>query len=184
MTRLSVRRRVRAGLISVLFLSSAALLATSSSAAAQPGGKENSCVTVKGVREQTVKYSTIGASTTDPMRKVGDTAVYYDVIYDQSGAVIGDAVGWVTIVEIRKSDGHLLTDYREAVHLPQGTLTDVGIRQDRTGMIAGKWVNFIATGTSGDFAGKNGYRRWRLLPPLSDPPVASQLAGVEIVLCG
>ncbi|WUH89336.1 hypothetical protein OG900_03700 [Streptomyces sp. NBC_00433] len=184
----SASRRTNIVLATALLGCSVAVVSESSAASAAVGlnGRHSSCVSVRGVLEQTVKYDTVGSDIagTPPMQKVGDTAVYTDTIFGSDGSVVGKALGYVTIVAIRPSDGHLLTDYHETVQLPQGTLSDSAKRLDRDGMIAGEWLNFSATGTSGDFAGKVGYRRWRLLPPLSNPPVPSEKAQVEITLCG
>lgn len=153
------------------------------SAAADDSGHGHSCVGVSGLTEQTVKYDFTGPGTA-PMRQIGDTAIYTDTIFGPDGSVVGKALGYVTVVAVRPSDGHLLTDYQETVQLPQGTLRDSGRRLDRDGMIAGQWLHFSATGTAGDFAGKSGFRQWRLLPPLSNPPVPSEKAQVVIKLCG
>ena len=153
------------------------------SAAADNGEAAHSCVSVSGLAEQTVKYDFVGPGTA-PMQQVGDTALYTDTIFGTDGSVVGKALGYVTVVAIRPSDGHLITDYQETVQLPQGTLRDTGRHLDRTAMIAGQWLHFTATGTSGQFAGKHGFRQWRLMPPLSNPPVPSEKAQVVIKLCG
>jgi hypothetical protein len=186
--RLWSARRTRLVLATALLGCSVAAVSESSAAGAAPGhgGRHGSCVSVRGITEQTVKYDTVGSVTADgtPMQQVGDTAVYTDTIFGPDGSVVGKALGYVTIVAVRPGDGHLLTDYQETVQLPQGTLSDTGRRLDRNGMIGGEWLNFTAHGTTGEFAGKHGYRRWRLLPPLSNPPVPSEKAQVEITLCG
>jgi hypothetical protein len=185
----SARRRTHIALATALLGCSVAVVSESSTASAAVGlgGRHTSCVNVRGITEQTVKYDTVGSGadgTSPPMQKVGDTAVYTDTIFGQDGSVVGKALGYVTIVAIRPSDGHLLTNYQETVQLPQGTLSDTGRLLDRNGMIGGKWLDFKASGTGGEFAGKHGYRRWRLLPPLSNPPVPTEIAQVEITLCG
>jgi hypothetical protein len=180
----SPRRRTSLVLALSLFGCSAAAVAVSPTAAGAVGlGHHASCVSVSGVTEQTVKYDTVSTDN-PPMRQIGDTAEYTDTIFGPDGSVVGKALGYVTIVAVRPSDGHLLTDYEETVQLPQGIFSDSAKRLDRNGMIAGEWMHFTAQGTQGAFAGKSGYRRWRLLPPLSNPPVPSEKAQVEIRLCG
>lgn len=187
MAHLSKWSRARSAAVAAVCVVSAATVLATDALAADGGERDkrgkHGCVDVRGVTEQTVKYSTIGTDE-PPMQEVGDTATYYDVIYDENDNIIGDAVGFVTITGRRPSDGHLISDYQEAVHLPQGTFRDSATGIDRNGMIAGEWLHFAAIGTTGEFAGKYGYRRWQLIPPLSDPPIPSQRAAVVIRLCG
>lgn len=175
--------RARSAALVALCVTTTATVMASDAFAADGDRRGNRCVEVGGVTEQTVKYSTVG-SANPPMQQVGDTATYYDVIYDKQDNIIGDAVGFVTITGRRPSDGHLISEYHEAVHLPQGTFRDSATGIDRDGMIAGEWLHLKAIGTGGSFAGKRGYRRWHLIPPLSNPPVPSERAAVVIRLCG
>jgi hypothetical protein len=136
---------------------------------------------ITGVTERTVEFKFIGTPFPDVMAKVGDAVTYRDDIYGPDGEVIGHAIGFSTVIAKRPSDGHLISTYAEAVEIGEDTLRTTAT-VDRTAVIAGGWARFDAIGTGGAFAGLRGTRRWRLAPPLYDPPRPEQHVDMEIVL--
>jgi hypothetical protein len=168
----------------VLAVCTVAGVTASGSLASTPGAKakpkSQACNVINNVTEETVGLYYIG-TTPQRMTEPGDTAVYYDNIYDSvdstSGAIIGHVVGYMTGL-YKLANGDLMTQYSEDVQLADGTIRDSGII-NRASMMQGDAVTFAAVGTSGEYLGQRGYREWQLVPPLS-----SELASVDIQLCG
>jgi len=152
-------------------VSAAAPAAVRASAAA---GRD--CRTVEGLVERTTQAYPVGTAA-QPMQNAGDAVSYYDEIRDADGAVVGHAVGYVTVRERRASDGHLIVFYDESVQLPGGILHDSGV-VDETAVEGGAWARFKAVGTAGGFRGKRGTREWKL------DPAAQLTAFARVVLCG
>lgn len=190
-TRASLAVICGAGIIvgtAVTATSSAHAGAAQPTASARTGGAavrtDGNCIFVgNGVTERTVNFYYVGsAPNPTPIQQVGDTVIYNDDIYDADGTVIGHAVGYVTAVYLQ-SAGHLITEYHETVQLPQGRLTTTGV-MERQAMIAGGTVHLQATGVSGEFAGKYGYRNWALQQPIPNPLTNAEPVVVNIVMCG
>ncbi len=152
----------------------------STPAAAQTGSH---CVTAgAGLSEQTMNYYFTGASATVPVQNVGETLIYHDNIYDADNQVVGHAVGFVSAVYKRPSDGHLMTQYYETVQLPDGSISDSGLN-DRYTIFSGGVAHFHAIGTSGRYLGKTGTRDWQLIPPVAVPPRPDQRGRFTYVMC-
>ena len=133
--------------------------------------------TVVEFTERTVDWKLVGSPVTEAMSRPGDAFTYYDEAYGEDGEVIGHVLGFVTVEEIRESDGHTITRYEEAVALPEGTVRVSGTA-DRQAMLAGETVRFEAVGTGGVYTGLKGVREWYIKGP-AGPDV---LAYVRMVL--
>jgi hypothetical protein len=143
---------------------------------------EADCLTIDGLTEETTDYHYVGESLDVPVQNVGESLIYHDTLYDRQNNVVGNAVGFVSAVYRRPSDGHLMTQYYETVHLPDGSFSDSGIN-DRADIFDGGTAHFDAIGTSGKFLGRKGTREWALLPPIERPPRKDARTSVKIVLC-
>ncbi|MFD7924283.1 hypothetical protein ACFV3R_34410 [Streptomyces sp. NPDC059740] len=164
-------------LASVLFC---ALAFSGSSAAGAPAQRR--CTVIDDLTEATVNHRYVGESLTIPVQHVGESLVYYDDLYDPRGKVVGHAVGFVSGIYQRPSDGHLMTQYYETVKLPDGTFSDSGI-VDRFAMFDGATAHFDVVGTSGKYLGQKGTRDWRFPPPIQHPPKPDTRLQVTIRLC-
>lgn len=117
---------------------------------------------IEDLMEPTLRFESVG--THDVMMEVGDGATFYNEIYDADGNVVGDTVGIVIAISRNPSDGHIITDYTEAINLLGGTLRTNGTA-DRNGFLSGEVICFDMVGTSGRFLGMKGIRECRILPP-------------------
>lgn len=154
---------------------------TAHAASVASGG--SGCVNIENLVERTVNYYYVGSTPNPtPIQQVGDSVIYYDDIYNASGGVIGHAIGYVTAV-YEDSPGHLVTEYHEAVELPQGRLTTTGY-VDRQDLFTGATLHLQAVGLSGEFANKHGYRNWALKQPIPVPLTDAEPVIVTISLCG
>ncbi|MEU4746617.1 hypothetical protein AB0G02_40015 [Actinosynnema sp. NPDC023658] len=127
--------------------------------------------TVIEFTERTVDWKLVGSPVQEAMSRPGDAFTYYDEVYGDGGEVIGHVLGFVTVAEVRAPDGHVITDYEEAVELPDGTIRVSG-RADRADMLAGGTVRFDAVGTSGAYTGLKGTREWYIEGPAGPDVVA------------
>lgn len=169
--------------VAITVCAAAGITASSSSAfgtTLKAKSASQACNTIDNVTEKTVGVYYVG-NTTARMTEPGDTAIYYDNIYDSvdstSGPIIGHAVGYMTGL-YKLANGDLITQYYESVQLPGGELRDSGTL-NRQAMQQGASALFAAVGTSGTYTGQRGYREWQIVPP-----APSQLVSVKIVLCG
>jgi hypothetical protein len=140
------------------------------------------CTVIDNLTEQTMAHDYVGQSQTVPVQNVGESLVYYDNLYDQQNKVVGHAVGFVSGIYKRPSDGHLMTQYYETVELPDGTFSDNGIN-DRLAVFDGGTAHFDAIGTAGKYLGWKGTREWQFLPPITRPPRPDARTSVHIELC-
>lgn len=124
-----------------------------------------SAIVIDNVTEKTVHYNYIGHNEPLPIQEVGESIVYFDEIYDATGATVGHTVGMVVATHVAPN-GHLMTHYEEAIELPEGTLQSSGTI-DRQEMLAGGWARFPVVGTGGKFLGLSGVREWQLILPVS-----------------
>lgn len=147
-----------------------------------PAQAQNDCITIDNLTEETTNHHYVGESLDVPVQNVGESLIYYDTLYDPRNKVVGHAVGFVSGIYRRSSDGHLMTQYYETVHLPEGSFSDSGIN-DRADIFDGGTAHFDAIGTSGKFLGRKGTREWALLPPIERPPRKDARTSVKIVLC-
>jgi hypothetical protein len=93
--------------------------------------------------------------------KVGQVGKFDDELYDESGALIGTSSGSFRIEYVRPTDGGLLTYYQEDITLEDGVVHAEGWA-DFLDVKTSKWVFYPATGVSGRYEGKTGYRQWRM----------------------
>lgn len=93
--------------------------------------------------------------------KVGQVGKFDDELYDESGALIGTSSGSFRIEYVRPTDGGLLTYYKEDITLKDGVIHAEGWA-DFIDVKTSKWVFYPATGVSGRYAGKTGFRQWRM----------------------
>jgi hypothetical protein len=144
-------------------------------AASLSGGPGASrCDVVTGYREKTVQSLVLGSATS---AEPGNAVVYQDEIYDASGATVGRAVGYATIVEVRASDGHEFVYYAESLRLPGGMLRDSGTIDATVVHQGGGWARFPAVGTAGTYLGRKGVREWRIIS------VGELLVELRVVMC-
>jgi hypothetical protein len=176
--------RVVAALVVVasLVISVQAFATRGSSAEAQPTGQSGDCTVIDDLTEETTNFHYVGESLDVPVQNVGESLIYYDTLYDPRNNVVGHAVGFVSAIYRRPSDGHLMTQYYETVHLPDGSFSDSGIN-DRADIFDGGTAHFSAIGSSGKYLGRKGTREWQLLPPIERPPKKDARTRVKIVLC-
>lgn len=133
-------------------------------------------IVIQDITEQTLRFESVG--TRSPRMQTGDGATFYNEIYDSDDNVVGDTVGLVIAVSVQPSDGHILTEYTEAINLPGGTLRSSGV-VDRDALLSGTPIRVDVVGTSGKYAGRKGFRECRLLPPY--PPTQDSRVSVKIV---
>jgi allene oxide cyclase-like protein len=132
---------------------------------------------IQDLTEQTLRFEAVG--TRSPRMQTGDGATFYNEIYDSDDNVVGDTVGLVIALSVQPSDGHMITEYREAINLLDGTLRSSGV-VDRDAMLSGTPIRLEVVGTSGKYLGRKGFRECQLLPPY--PPTNDSRVSVKIVL--
>ena len=131
---------------------------------------------IENLTEKTLRFEAVG--TRNPMMQVGDGATFYNHIYDADDNVVGDTVG-ILMATSRTSDGHIITEYTEAINLLGGTLKSNGT-VDRNAVLTGAVMRFDVVGTSGRFLGMQGIRECQILPPY--PPSADSRVTVKFTL--
>ena len=131
---------------------------------------------IENLTEKTLRFEAVG--TRNPMMQVGDGATFYNHIYDADDNVVGDTVG-ILMATSRTSDGHIITEYTEAINLLGGTLKSNGT-VDRNAVLTGAVMRFDVVGTSGSFLGMQGIRECQILPPY--PPSADSRVTVKFTL--
>jgi len=134
-------------------------------------------IIIENLTEETLRWESVG--THERGMQLGDGATVYNHIYDADDNVVGDTVAIVIATRINESDGHLITEYTEAINLLGGTLISHGTL-DRNTMWNGEVERFDVIGTSGRFLGMKGIREWQLLPPY--PPEDDNRVTVKITL--
>ncbi|MEV4847813.1 hypothetical protein AB0K20_32000 [Micromonospora matsumotoense] len=92
---------------------------------------------------------------------VGQVGRFDDELYDEAGTLIGRSSGSFRIEYVRPTDGGLLTYYQEDITLDDGVIHAEGWA-DFLDVKTSRWVFYPATGVSGRYAGKTGYRQWRM----------------------
>lgn len=132
---------------------------------------------LENVTEQTLRFEAVGSRKI--AMEIGDGGTFYNEIYDEKDNVIGRTVGITVAVSRDAETGHLRNEYKEAIHLAEGTVSTVGT-VDRDAMMTGAWVTFEAAGISGSLRGLHGVRECRLLPPY--PPNKDNRVITRIVL--
>lgn len=132
---------------------------------------------VENLTERTLRFEAVGSR--NPMMQVGDAATFYNNIYDADDNVVGDTVGILMAVSRNSSDGHIITEYTEAINLSGGTLRSSGV-VDRNAVLNGAVMRFDVVGTSGRFLGMQGVRECQILPPY--PPSGDSRVTVKITL--
>lgn len=132
---------------------------------------------IENLTEQTLRVE--AGDVRGRMMQVGDGAAFYNQIYDADDNVVGSTVGIVIATVENQSDGHLITEYTEAINLLGGTLKSHGT-VDRNATLNGAVMKFDVVGTSGRFLGMQGIRECRLLPPY--PPSEENRVTVKITL--
>jgi Allene oxide cyclase barrel like domain len=132
---------------------------------------------IENLTEKTLRVETVGSH--DPIMQVGDGATFYNNIYDADDNVVGDTVGIVIATGRNPSDGHIITEYTEAINLFGGTLKSHGT-VDRIAVLSGAVMHLDVVGTSGRFLGMQGIRECQILPPY--PPSADSRVTVKITL--
>ena len=93
--------------------------------------------------------------------QVGQVGTFDDELFDVDGNQIGTSHGSFRIEYVRPTDGGLLTYYTEDITLDDGVIHAEGWA-DFNDVRTSKWVFYPATGVSGRYAGKTGYRAWRM----------------------
>src|SRR6185437_9200625 len=88
---------------------------------------------IENLTERTLRVEAVG--THDPMMQVGDGATFYNHIYDADDNVVGGTVG-IVMATSKMSDGHIITEYTEAINLLGGTLRSNGT-VDRNAVLNG-----------------------------------------------
>lgn len=132
---------------------------------------------IENLTERTLRVEAVG--THDPMMAVGDGSTFYNNIYDADDNVIGDTVGIVMAISRNPSDGHIITEYTEAINLLGGTLKSKGT-VDRNAVLNGAVMRFDVVGTSGRFLGMQGIRECQVPPPY--PPSKDTRVTVKFTL--
>ncbi len=131
---------------------------------------------IENLTERTLRFEAVG--THDPMMQVGDGVTFYNHIYDADDNVVGETVG-IAMATSRTSDGHIITEYTEAVNLLGGTLRSNGT-VDRNAVLNGAVMRFDVVGISGRFLGMQGIRECQIPPPY--PPSKDTGVTVKITL--
>lgn len=134
-------------------------------------------VVLENLTEKTIRFESVGSGNI--AMQVGDGGTFYNDIYDADDNIVGNTVGIVIAVSQDPSDQHVLTEYVEAIQLPEGTLRTSGI-VDRIAMFGGAPIVLDVVGTGGAYLGMTGTRECRLLPPY--PPTVDSRVTVTIVL--
>jgi len=132
---------------------------------------------IENLTEGTLRIEAVG--TRDPMMQVGDGGTFYNNIYDADDNVVGDTVGIVMAISRNPSDGHIITEYTEAINLLGGTLKSNGT-VDRNAVLNGAVMRFDVVGTSGRFLGMQGIRECQIPPPY--PPSKDTRVTVRFTL--
>jgi len=132
---------------------------------------------IENLTEGTLRIEAVG--TRDPMMAVGDGGTFYNNIYDADDNVVGDTVGIVMAISRNPSDGHIITEYTEAINLLGGTLKSNGT-VDRNAVLNGAVMRFDVVGTSGRFLGMQGIRECQIPPPY--PPSKDTRVTVRFTL--
>ena len=171
--------------VTVVLVFASVVLSTTAFAvrgSADRAAPQRQCTTIDDLTEETMQHEYVGKSLTVPVQNVGESLVYYDNLYNPQNQVVGHAVGFVSAIYRRPSDGHLMTQYYETVQLPQGMFSDSGV-VDRYALFSGATAHFTAVGTSGAYLGWTGTRSWYFPPPVLNPPKPDTRLKVTIVLC-
>jgi hypothetical protein len=127
--------------------------------------------------ERTLRFEAVG--TRSPRMQVGDSATFYNEIYDAEDNVIGSTVGLVLAVSVRPGDGHMMCEYREGIELRGDTFHSFAL-MDRDALMTGSAVQLDIVGISGRYTGKRGIRECRLLPPF--PATIESRVSLKMVL--
>jgi len=91
----------------------------------------------------------------------GVQATWFCDIVDANGEFVGNTIGTMTILGEDWRTGHWREHIAEQFIFRDGAITCWGT-QDRTDVIAQKWITYRAEGTSGIFFGMNGTRSYQI----------------------